>query len=186
MSTVSILTVTIYSDQFPQSSTLSLILITFLPFTETVVFQCDTGSIATILIEQGSSGDNASHLYSESPGLNIGGDRNNPDRDFSPFSSGPPDKCGGSPPNQVTNGFFHIPPKPLIINHATAVWSQGMRYRSGWGTILQTESRGFETWWDELDFSISLMLSAAQGPGFHSASNRNEYQKHTNNNVSWE
>jgi hypothetical protein len=31
-----------------------------------------------------------------------------------------------------------------------------------------------------------LILPAALGPGFYSASNRNEYQKHKNNNVSEE
>jgi hypothetical protein len=35
-------------------------------------------------------------------------------------------------------------------------------------------------------FLIYLILSAVLGPGVHSASNRNEYQKHTNNNVSGE
>jgi hypothetical protein len=34
-------------------------------------------------------------------------------------------------------------------------------------------------------FSIYLILSAALGPGSYSASNRNEYQKQTNN-ASWE
>jgi hypothetical protein len=32
-----------------------------------------------------------------------------------------------------------------------------------------------------LFFSIYLILPAALGPGFNSASNRNEYQKHKNN-----
>jgi hypothetical protein len=39
------------------------------------------------------------------------------------------------------------------------------------------ESRGFETQWGEYIFSIYLILPAALGPGVHSASNRNEYQK---------
>jgi hypothetical protein len=34
-------------------------------------------------------------------------------------------------------------------------------------------------------FSISLILPAALGPGIYSASNRNEYQKQTNN-ICWE
>jgi hypothetical protein len=34
--------------------------------------------------------------------------------------------------------------------------------------------------------SIYLILPATLGPGVHSASNRNEYQKHKNNNVSEE
>jgi hypothetical protein len=33
-------------------------------------------------------------------------------------------------------------------------------------------------------FSIYLIFPAAMGPGVYSASNRNEYQKHKNNNVS--
>jgi hypothetical protein len=28
-------------------------------------------------------------------------------------------------PNQVTNFFFHIPPKWFLINHATLIWGQG-------------------------------------------------------------
>jgi hypothetical protein len=35
-------------------------------------------------------------------------------------------------------------------------------------------------------FSICLLLPAALGPEVHSASNRNEYQKHRHNNVSGE
>jgi hypothetical protein len=34
--------------------------------------------------------------------------------------------------------------------------------------------------------SIDLILQASLGPGVYSASNRNEYQKHKNNNVSRE
>jgi hypothetical protein len=34
---------------------------------------------------------------------------------------------------------------------------------------------------DEVNFSIYLILPAALGPGVHSASNRNEYQKQKNN-----
>jgi hypothetical protein len=37
---------------------------------------------------------------------------------------------------------------------------------------------------DEVNFSIYLILQAALGSGVYSASNRNEYQKHKNNNVS--
>jgi hypothetical protein len=37
---------------------------------------------------------------------------------------------------------------------------------------------------DEVNFSIYLTLPAVLGPGVYSASNRNEYQKHKNNNVS--
>jgi hypothetical protein len=43
------------------------------------------------------------------------------------------------------------------------------------------EDRGFETRSNQLIFSIYLILEAALGPGFHSASNRNEYQKQKNN-----
>jgi hypothetical protein len=35
-------------------------------------------------------------------------------------------------------------------------------------------------------FQIYLILPAALGPGVYSAFNRNEYQKHKNNNVSGE
>jgi hypothetical protein len=34
--------------------------------------------------------------------------------------------------------------------------------------------------------SLYLILPAALGPGVYSASNKNEYQKHKNNNVSGE
>jgi hypothetical protein len=37
---------------------------------------------------------------------------------------------------------------------------------------------------DEVKFTIYLILSSALGPGVHSASNRNEYRKYRNNNVS--
>jgi hypothetical protein len=40
------------------------------------------------------------------------------------------------------------------------------------------EGRGFENRWGEWSLSIHLILSAALGPGLHSACNRNEYQKH--------
>jgi hypothetical protein len=43
------------------------------------------------------------------------------------------------------------------------------------------EGRGFEARSGECIFSIYLILPAALGPGVHSASNRNEYQKQKNN-----
>jgi hypothetical protein len=43
------------------------------------------------------------------------------------------------------------------------------------------EGCGYDTRWGDC-----LILPAALGPGVHSASNRNEYQKHENNNVSGE
>jgi hypothetical protein len=39
------------------------------------------------------------------------------------------------------------------------------------------EGNGFETRWGNLFFSIDLIIPAAVGPGVHSASNKNEYQK---------
>jgi hypothetical protein len=39
---------------------------------------------------------------------------------------------------------------------------------------------------DEVDFKIYLIFPVAPGLGVYSASNRNEYQKHKNNNVSGE
>jgi hypothetical protein len=39
---------------------------------------------------------------------------------------------------------------------------------------------------DEVIFQIYLILPAGLGPGVYSASNRSEYQKHKNNNVSGE
>jgi hypothetical protein len=39
---------------------------------------------------------------------------------------------------------------------------------------------------DEVNFSIYLILPAALGPAVYSAFNRNEFQKHKNNNVSGE
>jgi hypothetical protein len=50
----------------------------------------------------------------------------------------------------------------------------------------EPEGRGFETRWGERMFSIYLILPASLGPGIHSASNRNEYQKLKNNEVSGE
>jgi hypothetical protein len=44
------------------------------------------------------------------------------------------------------------------------------------------EGRGFDTQWGDF-FKVH---SSTLGPGVHSASNRNEYQKHKNNNVSGE
>jgi hypothetical protein len=43
------------------------------------------------------------------------------------------------------------------------------------------ESRGFKPQWGEWISSIYLIFLAALGPGGHSASNRNEYQKQKNN-----
>jgi hypothetical protein len=43
------------------------------------------------------------------------------------------------------------------------------------------EGHEFETRWSELFLSIYLILLAALGPGVHSASNSNEYQKQRNN-----
>jgi hypothetical protein len=40
---------------------------------------------------------------------------------------------------------------------------------------------GFKTQWGEPTFWIHLIFPAALGPGVHSASNRNYYQKHRNN-----
>jgi hypothetical protein len=45
----------------------------------------------------------------------------------------------------------------------------------------KAEGRGFQTLRGEEFFSIYLILPAALGPGVHSASNRNEYQKERNN-----
>jgi hypothetical protein len=50
----------------------------------------------------------------------------------------------------------------------------------------QLEGRGFKNRWDDWIFSIYLILPDTLGPGIYSASNRNEYQKHKNNNVSGE
>jgi hypothetical protein len=47
------------------------------------------------------------------------------------------------------------------------------------------EDRGFDTRLGVF-FLIYLILPAALGPGVYSTSNRNEYQKHKNNNISGE
>jgi hypothetical protein len=47
------------------------------------------------------------------------------------------------------------------------------------------EGRWFDTRLGEF-LKMYLILPAALGPGVYSASNRNEYQKHQNNNVSME
>jgi hypothetical protein len=47
--------------------------------------------------------------------------------------------------------------------------------------LYKPEGRGFETRCGELlFFLIYLILPATLSPGVYSASNRNEYQKHTN------
>jgi hypothetical protein len=50
--------------------------------------------------------------------------------------------------------------------------------------MYKPEGRGFYTRWSE--FLNYLILPAALGPGIYPASNRNEYQKQKNNNVSGE
>jgi hypothetical protein len=56
-------------------------------------------------------------------------------------------------------------------------------FRSERGSVVvkalccKPEGRGFEIRWGEWICSINLILPAALGPGVHSASNRNEYQK---------
>jgi hypothetical protein len=45
----------------------------------------------------------------------------------------------------------------------------------------ESEGLGFETQWDELIFSIYLILPAVLDPGVYSASNRNHYQNQKNN-----
>jgi hypothetical protein len=45
----------------------------------------------------------------------------------------------------------------------------------------QPEGRGFETRRGKLFFSIYLIVPAALGPGVHTASNRNEFEKQKNN-----
>jgi hypothetical protein len=54
--------------------------------------------------------------------------------------------------------------------------------------IYKPEGRGFDTRLGDFFFFflIYLILQAALGPGVYSACNRNEYQKHKNNNVSGE
>jgi hypothetical protein len=47
------------------------------------------------------------------------------------------------------------------------------------------DGRGFDNRWGEF-LKIYIILPAALGPGVYSASNRNEYQKQKNNNVSRE
>jgi hypothetical protein len=42
------------------------------------------------------------------------------------------------------------------------------------------------SWHDEVNWKIHLILPATLGPGVHSASNSNEYQKQKNNNISGE
>jgi hypothetical protein len=46
----------------------------------------------------------------------------------------------------------------------------------------EPDGGGFDSRWG--DFLIYLILPAALGHGVYSASNRNEYQEHKNNNVS--
>jgi hypothetical protein len=77
-------------------------------------------------------------------------------------------QVNGIPPNARTLGTTTIP-------------------RGARGSVVvkalcyKLEGRRFETRWGEWIFSIYLILPAALGPGVHSASNRNEYQKQKNN-----
>jgi hypothetical protein len=48
--------------------------------------------------------------------------------------------------------------------------------------LYKSEGRGFYTRWGDFAY-IYLILPAVLGPGVYSTSNRNEYQKHKNNNV---
>jgi hypothetical protein len=58
---------------------------------------------------------------------------------------------------------------------------QGTRYSVAVKALpYKPEDRGFETPSGEFIFSIYLILPAALGPGFHSSSERNEYQKQKN------
>jgi uncharacterized membrane protein YphA (DoxX/SURF4 family) len=66
---------------------------------------------------------------------------------------------------------------------ATVLQYWGTRQRSGYGTATNRKVAGSIF---EVIFSIYLILPAALGPGAYSVSNRNEYQKHKNNNVSGE
>jgi hypothetical protein len=50
-----------------------------------------------------------------------------------------------------------------------------------WGTMLQTEGRGFESQCAYRISLIYLVLPAALGPGVFSASNLNDYQEQKNN-----
>jgi hypothetical protein len=50
-------------------------------------------------------------------------------------------------------------------------------FSSLWHYAINQKVVGFETWWSELIFSICLILPNTLGPGVHSASDRNEYQK---------
>jgi hypothetical protein len=54
------------------------------------------------------------------------------------------------------------------------------------GNFLMTVYRStsiFETQWGQIIFPIYLILRTPLGPGFHSTSNRNEYQKQKNDNL---
>jgi hypothetical protein len=71
-------------------------------------------------------------------------------------------------------------PEPLLFlsssNSRGSVVVKALSYKP--------EGCRFDTRWG--NFSICLILPDALGPGFYSVSNRNEYQKHKNNNVSGE
>jgi hypothetical protein len=62
-----------------------------------------------------------------------------------------------------------------VMGHAAALVVKALCHKP--------EGRGFEIRFGDsfFFFSIYLILPAPLGPGVYSASNRNEYQKHTNN-----
>jgi len=47
----------------------------------------------------------------------------------------------------------------------------------GWVTVLQAESRGFDTRWRHWNVLMTYSFRPHSGPGVDSASNRNEYQE---------
>jgi hypothetical protein len=62
----------------------------------------------------------------------------------------------------------------LNLRHAIAQWLRNYATNRKFAVSIP----------DEVNFYICLILPAALGPGVYSASNRNEYHKHKNNNVS--
>jgi hypothetical protein len=71
----------------------------------------------------------------------------------------------------------------VCIYNGTSVHINGIFHKFRGRVVVKAlcykpEGRGFDIQWI---YSIFQMLSAALGPGFYSASNRNEYQKQKNN-----
>jgi hypothetical protein len=80
------------------------------------------------------------------------------------------------PPPRTTHSpkayRFHVETRAVATSNGTRILQPGTMLPAGKSRVLFQMS---------LDFSIDLIVPGELGPGVHSASNRNEYQKQKNN-----